>query len=545
MSKEQGASFVKGAAILGAGALVSKMLGVIYRIPYQNITGDLGYYVYTQVYPLYSALLILATAGFPIAISKMVAEKLALGDVNGARRIFIVAAVLLSITGVVFFILLWIGAPVIAAWMRDPKLTMPIRSVSFALLLVPIMAAMRGYFQGHHNMVPTAVSQIFEQLVRVMTIIILAYYFMKTTGNVYIAGSGAVFGAVTGAFVSLFIMLLFLSRNRRIQKETMRSTADGNRLYAKDSTGSIIRQIVYYAIPICMGSLVLPLMQLSDSFTVVNMLLYGGFSHQDAYNLKGIFDRGQPLVQFGAFFATALSLSIVPAIAEARARGQHRLIASRSELALRLTFLVGLPCSVGLAVVAGPVNIMLYQNGSGTTTLILLAFTTIFSTLGITSSGILQGMGRIVLPVRNLALGALLKIVLNLLLIPFWGISGAALSTVFAFAVSALLNLYAVSANTGMRFTVRSFFVKPILAVSMMGLAAFIAMRASEQVLAEWIHSERLYYSAVSVAAVAAGVAMYGIALFVSGTVSRSDLEGTSAGRKLIPFLTRLRLLHD
>ncbi|WP_286884376.1 putative polysaccharide biosynthesis protein [Aneurinibacillus sp. UBA3580] len=544
MSKNQGASFLKGAAILGAGALLSKMLGVVYRIPYQNITGDLGYYVYTQVYPLYSALLILATAGFPIAISKFVAEKLAIGDVYGARKIFRVSAGVLALTGFFFFILLWFSAPALAGFMKDERLVMPIRSVSFALLVVPIMAAMRGYFQGHHDMVPTAVSQIGEQFVRVATIIVLSYWFMKTTGDVYLAGSGAVFGAVTGASFAFIVMLFFWRRNQKVQQQLWDSTAV-ERTYKQETVGEIARKLFYYAIPICLGSLVLPLMQISDSFTVVSMLIRGGSTAEAAYQLKGIFDRGQPLVQFAAFFATALSLSLVPAIAEARALNQHRLIAARTELALRLTFLFGLPASIGLSIVAGPVNVMLYENGNGTTALTVLAFTTIFSTLGITSAGILQGMGEVNLPVRNLLVGVVVKLLLNILLIPVLGINGAALSTVCAYMVSTLLNLYAVVHLTRARFGLRSFFIKPFVAVTMMGLAAYVARQVAERGLLEWFSSPRLYYTGVSLIAVGAGVVMYTVALFLSGTVRRTDLESTKAGRKLVPLLLKLRLLHE
>jgi O-antigen/teichoic acid export membrane protein len=544
MSKNQGASFLKGAAILGAGALLSKMLGVVYRIPYQNITGDRGYYVYTQVYPLYSALLILATAGFPIAISKFVAEKLAVGDVYGARKIFRVSASVLALTGFFFFILLWLGAPALAGFMKDERLAMPIRSVSFALLVVPVMAAMRGYFQGHHNMVPTAVSQIGEQLIRVTTIIVLSYWFMKNTGDVYLAGSGAVFGAVTGASFAFILMLFFWRRNQKVQRQIGESAA-AEQMYKQESTSDIARKLFYYAIPICIGSLVLPLMQLSDSFTVVSMLMRGGNTAEAAYELKGIFDRGQPLVQFAAFFATALSLSIVPAIAEARALHQQRLIAMRTELALRLTFLIGLPASVGLAIVAGPVNVMLYKDTDGTLALTVLAFTTIFSTLGITSGGILQGMGAVNLPVRNLLIGVVAKLLLNILLVPSFGITGAAIATVCAYMIATLLNLYAVMHLTGSRFGIRSFFIKPFAAVAMMGLAAFVARRAAEQGLADLGLSHRLYFTGVSLIAVTAGVVMYLIALFLSGTVRRVDLESTKAGRKLVPLLMKLRLLHD
>ncbi|WCN37784.1 putative polysaccharide biosynthesis protein [Aneurinibacillus uraniidurans] len=544
MSRDQGASFLKGAAILGAGALLSKMLGVVYRIPYQNITGDLGYYVYTQVYPLYSALLILATAGFPIAISKFVAEKLAIGDVYGAKRVFRVSAVVLSITGLLFFVLLWAGAPWIASLMRDVRLTQPIRSVSFALLIVPIMAAMRGYFQGHHNMVPTAVSQIGEQFVRVTTIIILSYWFMKTTGDVYLAGSGAVFGAVTGAIFAFCIMLLFWRHNRDRQRQYGQVQA-GAMAGQSDTVREIVRKLFYYAIPICLGSLVLPLMQLADSFSVVSMLMRGGYGSDEAYVLKGIFDRGQPLVQFAAFFATALSLSIVPAIAEAAARREYHLIAGRTELALRLTFLFGLPASIGLAIVAGPVNVMLYENGNGTTALTILAFTTIFSTLGITSAGILQGMGQVILPVRNLLIGVLIKLGLNIVLIPMFGIVGAALSTVCSYMIATILNVYAVVSLTGVRFGLVSFFLKPFTAVGMMALAAFVARQAAEHSLAGLISSPRLYCTAVSLFAVGVGVMMYAASLLLSGTVTRSELESTKAGRRLVPLLKRLRLLHE
>ncbi|MCI1695328.1 MAG: polysaccharide biosynthesis protein [Aneurinibacillus aneurinilyticus] len=544
MSKNQGASFLKGAAILGAGALLSKLLGVVYRIPYQNITGDLGYYVYTQVYPLYSALLILATAGFPIAISKFVAEKLAVGDIYGARKIFRVSAGVLTLTGFLFFILLWFGAPLLAGFMRDDKLVMPIRSVSFALLIVPVMASIRGYFQGHHNMVPTAVSQIGEQFVRVATIIILSYWFMKTTGDVYLAGSGAVFGAVTGASFAFILMLFFWRRNQKLQQKVWDETSLKN-TYRQESIGEIARKLFYYAIPICLGSLVLPLMQLSDSFTVVSMLIRGGSDAEAAYELKGIFDRGQPLVQFAAFFATALSLSLVPAIAEAKALNQHRLIAARTELALRLTFLFGLPASIGLAIVAGPVNVMLYENDNGTMALTILAFTTIFSTLGITSAGILQGMGEVNLPVRNLLIGVVVKLLLNILFIPFFGITGAAVATVCAYMISTLLNLYKVHQLTGARFGLKDFFIKPFMAVMMMALAAFVARQVAEQGLADLFASARLYYTGVSLLAVGAGVVMYAVALLLSGTVRRVDLESTKAGRKIVPLLRKLKLLHD
>ncbi len=543
MSKKlDGATFIKGAAILGLASLFSKMLGLIYRIPYQNITGDLGYYVYTQVYPLYGTLLILATAGFPIAISKMVSEKLAVGDLYGVRRVFKVSIITLFFTGIISFLSLYYGAESIARWMGNDRLTLPIQSVSYALLIVPPMAAMRGYFQGHQNMIPTAISQIAEQFVRVATIIVLAYWFMSTTGNEYLAGAGAVFGAVTGALTGLLVLLLFWKKNRKLHTQIHPSEA---KKHPQESSWKLIKQILYYAIPICFGALVLPLLQLSDSFTVANLLMKAGYPAEEANILKGIFDRGQPLVAFGAFFATALSLSLVPAISEANARQARQIIKSRTELALRLTLMIGLPTSIGLAVVAQPVNIMLYQNDKGTMTLIVLSFTTIFSTLGITSAGILQGLGKVLLPAQNLLVGVVIKVGLNLLLIPIMGISGAALATVLAYAVATMLNLRAVAKYTDVTFQFKSFFLKPIFAVTMMAIFVLLIEQLSMNILFGVIQSYRLYYSVVAVISVASGAIVYGIALLVSGSITRTDLQYIPKAGKFIPILNRLHLLRD
>ena len=177
-----------------------------------------------------------------------------------------------------------------------------------------------------------------------------------------------------------------------------------------------------------------------------------GLNSLEAAALKGVYDRGQPLIQFSAFFATALSLAIVPAVSEALAKGQHALVALRAEIALRITFLFGLPASVGLAVIAEPTNILLYENGRGSLALAVLAFTTVFSTLGVTSSGILQGLGLVLLPARNLFVGVLVKLLFNLVLIGPLGIVGAAIATVAAYTVSTALNLWAIGRRISRTF---------------------------------------------------------------------------------------------
>ncbi|WP_339060690.1 oligosaccharide flippase family protein [Tepidibacillus marianensis] len=203
-------TFFEGVAILGFTAFLSKLLGAIYRIPYQNIAGDMGLGIYNKVYPLYSIVLILATAGFPVAISKIVAEQAVEGNHQEAKRVLKVSIYLLSLSGLALFLLLFFGSKMIAKLMGNPQLSLAIQSVSFALLIVPTMAAIRGYFQGYQNMVPTAFSQMAEQMIRVFTILLLAYYFMNHSRyGVHYAGAGAVFGAFTGALAGLIVLLSF------------------------------------------------------------------------------------------------------------------------------------------------------------------------------------------------------------------------------------------------------------------------------------------------------------------------------------------------
>jgi PST family polysaccharide transporter len=531
-------SFMKGAAILGVAALFTKLLGAVYRIPYQNITGNEGMFVYQQVYPLYSTLLILATAGFPIAISKLVSERLAQGDVIGAQRIFRVTTTALTVTGLFFFLLLYTSAPLIAQWMgSEALLTLPIRAVSFALLIVPLMSVIRGYFQGQQNMTPTAASQVAEQSVRVTTILLLSWWFMSTGAGVVYAGAGAVFGAFTGAVAGLILLLIYWGRNRRLERQQVVREPVSFAKTNRESPWAILRTLMMLSIPISIGALVLPLFSLVDSFTVANLLEKAGFTTAAAIDGKGVYDRGQPLIQFAAFFATALSLSIVPAVAEARIRGEERKVRERASLALRLTLLFGLPASVGLAVVAGPTNVMLYKDDAGTAALAILAFTALFSTLGMTSSGILQGVGQVSLPARNLLIGVGVKFLLNLFLIPLWDIRGAAVATVTGYAVATTLNLLALRGKLGNLFRLKRTGFSMVVATGLMIVAVVATMKGTLMGVAGW-ESTRLAMTVVSLTGVTAGALVYGSAALFLGVMEPNELMRIpKIGPKLAGFL--------
>lgn len=615
----QGTKLLRGAALLGAAAILSKLLGTLQKIPLQNVAGDTAFGIYNAVYPLYILILFAATAGFPVAVSKFVAERAIDGDHQGARRIAHVSTAILMSTGFVVFVLLYFGASEIASWIGISQTERAIRSVSFALLLSPMLAVLRGYFQGYQNMVPTAVSQVIEQLIRVITMVALLLYMVALAYDEEWIAAGATFGSVTGAAAGLSVMYVYWRKAMRQEREhgvneddwrlpwdtegqrqDVRSEGDGllskeqnwqgpvdgmqkanglhlkmqsrqwpkdeklqgDELYPEDynsqgtndgnrkedvlphkelSSWEWAKRITAYAIPVCLGAIVVPLLTLVDTFTMPRLLEVAQGSEGEAMRQFGLYNRGLPLVQLVVMIASSMSAVLVPALAEANARRQDHLIRFRAEMAIRLSWLIGLGASFGLAFAAVPINVMLYKNDEASWTMAVLAFTALFSTLNAVSASVLQGAGAIRTPVKALLVAIVLKALGNVVLMPRWGIDGAALSAVIAYAAAAGLNLVQLRRCTGVRFALRPYAVSPALGVGLMGgcLAALqlLVMPAT----AAWHMPERLSASAIALVCVVGGAAVYALALLRSGSISREELRlMPELDRKLAPVLAKL-----
>lgn len=549
-----GAKWVQGAALLGAAAVISKLLGTIQKIPLQNIAGDEAYGIYTVVYPFYILILFLATAGFPVAVSAFVSERITKGDMPAARRVLKVALVLLTISGMGGFVLLFFGAGTLAGWIGNSETEPAIQSVSFALLFVPIMSALRGYFQGCHDMMPTAVSQVAEQFVRVGTMI--AVLIMLTSWSITASwvAAGATFGAVTGALVGMLVMLVYWGRHNK-QWRVMNHTANGSgRENTEERYSSLTGRMILFALPVCLGAIAVPIISIVDTFTLPRLLRMPGMSDLDVMKEFGVYARGLPLVQMAAMLVSSISVALVPAIAEARTMNDWRSIRARTELSVRFTWFIGTAASVGLAVTALPVNIMLYKDSAGTMTIVILAFTAMFSTVNIITASVLQGIGAVMIPAINLLIASLLKVLLNFLCVPVWGINGAALAGVAAFAIAAVLNIAAIHRATGATFPFMTYFVKTglalicmsaILAVIIAGVPELAGMIAGSAVPGgAGALQDRLFNTLIACSAIIAGMVVYGATLFRLRAVTPRDLVNVpGAERRLLPLLRKLRLL--
>ena len=523
MTRKQ--SFLGGAFVLALAGLLSKVLGALYRIPLYPMLGQEGMGLFQMAYPAYGLILVLSTTGINVAVSKIVSERLAVGDRAGAWRAFRHALILLTGLGLVFSFLLFLAAEPIARFIaKDERAWLSIAAVSPAIFFVSVMAAYRGLFQGLQQMTPTALSQVIEQLVRVATMLALAS-FLAPRGVKY-ASAGATFGAVTGAVAGLTYLLYVYCRNLPQLRQGM---AGGT---STESAMTALGRIMRIAIPVSMASGVLAMIQFLDLALVPTRLEAAGFVGREVTALFGQMSGGAlPLINMPTVLTAALQVSLVPAISEGMATGSLFTIRKRAETAVRVTFLIMLPAVVGLFVLADEIPALLFRDPGIGVPLAAMSAGTLFLALQQTSSGVLQGMGQVGIPVRNLAIGAVAKGVATYYLtgLPALGIRGAALGTVIGFLVAASLNLTALSLLLGPIIKLKDMIIKPGLSALIMGVGARLIYDHGHELVGTDL---------ATVVAIAGGAGLFGLSILVLGGVRREDVEwlpvfGPSLGRLL------------
>ncbi|AOZ92813.1 putative polysaccharide biosynthesis protein [Paenibacillus crassostreae] len=552
------ARMLQGAFILSVASILSKLIGTLQKIPLQNIGGDVVFGIYNTIYPFYYLAVTLAMVGFPIAISKFVAENEVMGQDSESRRALRLSSLLIGSIGVIFGVFTYIGAPMLANWIDNSHVVSGIRYVSLAFIFVPLMSLLRGFFQGHQNMYPTAVSQIVEQSVRVGTMILLLLYMTMIQAEPEQIAAGALFGSSVGGAAGLLVMIIYWRRYRvrgkqqkllkesAITAEANLSTASAVVDLKRESDWRFLKRMLVYAIPICLASLAVPLMNIVDTFTLPRLLKAEGYHDAGAMVQFGVYNRGIPLVQLITMLATSLSVLFIPALAEARIQGNHMLMKSQITLSLRWFWLIGLAASVGLCVLAEPINVMLYQDAVGTDTMRWVAFTAVFSTVSLITAALLQGIGIVKAPAVHLLIGAVAKTVLNLLLVPQFGITGAAISSVVANCLAAVLNVALLARSTGLRASAGAALAKPAVTLAGMASAAGAAYWAAGGALASLrLPPGRLVATVESLSGVLAGAIVFVVLIVLTKLISEEELRMLpKIGNGLANWLKKLHVLR-
>lgn len=540
-------TFLRGAFILAGAGAITRMLGIFYLIPLPRIIHDEGMGLLQMVRPIYYFAFVISVAGLPVAVSKLVAERAALGDVRGIYRIFRTAVGIMLCLGLSSTLALLAGASWLSTHvLKDPGAYYALVAIAPSVIFLALIAAFRGFFHGLQYMTPSAVSQVGEQLVRVVGTLILAYYLMPQ--GVDMGAAGASFGSVIGALVGVVVFLgYYLAVRRRLLAAPQRKA------HPKDSIGSILRQLFTLAWPVILGAILLPVMQIIDTAIVPARLRTAGFTLEEVREWYGYLGMALNMMGIPTVITVALSASLVPAIAEGVVLGSRRTVNYRTQEAIRISLLTGLPAAAGMFILATEISYMLFGYSQVGIPLAILAGGSLALGLHQTTAGILQGLGQVALPVRNLLAGACLKLAVSYLLtaIPGFGIRGAAWGTTLGFALPALLNLVALRRFLKVELKVMESFIKPALAAGVMvvvvqGIYNLVYSGAYPLGLS-LVNGQADFWAnaAGTLAAIFLGVITYCLVLLLNGGIKRRDLELMPRyGPTVARHLERTGLLH-
>ncbi len=521
--------FLKGTLILTVSSIVVKVIGSLNWIILSRVLGGEGIGLYQMGFPIYLMAITLSSAGIPVAISIITAEKLAQKDFLGAKRVFNVSLRLLFVTGLVFASALFFGAQWLVDnhWIRDGRAYYSIIALAPAVFFVTFLASFRGYLQGWQIMTPTAASEIVEQLMRVITMIVFANMFMPH-GLAYAAG-GASMGAGVGAFCALLVLMWFYGRLKHKLKEDL---VQQNPLAVRESARAIISRLLRLALPVSMSSLMLPVVANLDLLIVPQRLEAAGFHISQATEFFGyLTGMAVPLINLATIFTAAMTISLVPAISESRALNDTGGILAKTRTAFRVALIITCPCFVGMYFLAEKIAALIYNAPGAASAIQTMSAGILLLGLHQISTGILQGLGRTSIPVINMILAAAVKVVLSwsLTAIPTLGIKGAAMATVVDFGLAAVLNMIFIYKYTGFALSFNGVF-KPALASAVMGAALYgVIMLTSGW--GAW----------AILAAIAVAVPVYGGVLLETGGMDKNDLNSLPfIGHRLLAVGQRL-----
>ena len=521
--------FLKGTLILTVSSIVVKVIGSLNWIILSRVLGGEGIGLYQMGFPIYLMAITLSSAGIPVAISIITAEKLAQKDFLGAKRVFNVSLRLLFVTGLVFASALFFGAHWLIDnhWIRDSRAYYSIIALAPAVFFVTFLASFRGYLQGWQIMTPTAASEIVEQLMRVVTMIVFANMFMPH-GLAYAAG-GASMGAGVGAFCALLVLMWFYGRLKQKLKADLQQQ---NPLATRESARAIISRLLRLALPVSMSSLMLPVVANLDLLTVPQRLEAAGFHISQATEFFGyLTGMAVPLINLATIFTAAMTISLVPAISESRALNDVFGIRAKTRTAFRVALIITCPCFVGMYFLAEKIAALIYNAPGAADAIQTMSVGILLLGLHQISTGILQGLGRTSIPVINMILAAAVKVFLSwtLTAIPTLGIKGAAMATVVDFGLAAVLNMIFIYKYTGFALSFSGVF-KPAVSAAAMGAAVYGVITLAVS-WGAW----------AILAAIAVAVPVYGGVLLAVGGIGKDDLESLpfighrllAAGQKL------------
>ena len=541
MVRKKGGSFVKQAAILAFAGIMVRVFGFLYRIPMTNMIGDTGNAIYSAGYYIYTFLLILSSAGLPAAISKMVSERLAVGEYRNAHKVFRVSLFVSGRLGFVCMVLMFVFAEQIATVLAEsPESYYCILTLSPTLFIVAIMSVYRGYFQGMNTMLPTALSQIVEQIFNAFFSVYLAYVLLgygvdRAAGekNIIMGAAGGTTGTGIGALAGLLVILFsYMLLKPVIYKKTKKDRK-------KETAGEIAKILLTTALPIIAGTAVFSITNLIDMNMVMRILEGSGHTHQQAQDLYGqLSGKYVTLTTLPVSISTAVATAAIPSIAASAKLRQKQQLKRKMNMTLRVSMIISVPAGVGIGVLGDGIVKMLFPYASeGGILLTVGSVSIIFLALCQTVTGVLQGIGHVKVPVIGAVLGAIVKVVLNAVLIgiPAINVIGAVISTTGCYMVASLFNLWMLSRIMRVHIDLLGSLFKPLIGSFVMGAACFLTYKGLFVVL----NSNTF----ATIFAIVMGIVIYGLVMLLIGGIKEADLMAMPMGGRLVRICRVCRLM--
>lgn len=530
-----GDSFFKGTFILTIAGFVVKIIGSLNWIFVSRILGGEGIGLYQMAFPIYFFAMTVSQAGVPVAISIITSERVALKDIYGAKRVFHITLGLMLFTGLFFSVLTFLSARWMIDWhfIRDARAYMSVVVLAPTVFFVTFLACSRGYLQGWQRMTPTAVSQIVEQIFRVITMILLASLLLPW--GIDYAAAGASLGALAGAVTGLVVLVYYHIRlNRDIERE-YGSLLQESAALPQESVGRIIRRIFTLSLPVSAASIMLPVVSNLDLLIVPQRLEVAGYSVSEATELFGyLTGMAVPLVNLACIITASMAMSIVPAISEARALKDKKRVFSQAASSVRISNIVCFPAFIIVFSLATPIASLIYNAPGAGPAVMISSVSIVLLGLHQVTTGILQGLGHPSIPMVNMIFAAAAKVLLNweLTAIPALGIMGAAWATAADMGVAAFINLFFIYKFIGYRIEIIPL-LKTILSSIIMAGAVWGSYHCS---LLWWNIPAISTFGAVFV-----GILVYLVSMLVTGGLMKADLARIPMiGRVGIRILSRI-----
>lgn len=548
--KKNAANFVIQGSILAMAGIVVRLIGLVYRIPLIGIIGDEGNGYYTSAFSIYSILLIVSSYSLPTAVSKLVSARVAKGQYCNSVRIYRASVVYAAVVGGAAAFAIWFGADAFAGAMHMPYSSYALRTLAPTIWIMAFLGVLRGYFQGMGTMVPTAISQILEQIVNAAVSIGAAWYLFRegTKANLVRGGTeysyafgaaGGTIGTGAGALVAFLFCLLLMVSYKKIVKRQCRRDRRG----ATESYRRIAKSLTLTILPIVLSSTVYNISTVLDNYIFGQGMAYLGQADVIAAQW-GIFGKYHTLFMIPVAIANALSSSLIPSLSMAVANRDRGQVLNKVSTAIRFSMMISIPATVGLAVLSAPINNLLFPSRSGELLIHITmagASAVAFYSLSTVTNAILQGINHVNTPLKNAVISLILHVIalLVMLYVFHWGLYAVIFSNIFFALAMCVMNGASIQMYLNYRQEYWKTFFLPAVCSVIMGAASYGTYFGISKIFP----SGRIWLAFQVGIAVFVAVGVYGVCLIKLGAVDEAELYEMPAGRRLVRLARKFRLL--